>query len=143
MFKTDKSKELYFGTKGRIATERMRGQHERCYRFARDCAGAVKSLGKIAQNQIYSRQLIRSSLSIPANYIEAQEALSRRDFLYRLRICRKESKESIQWIRLIVETNDSGIENFEMLLQESKELMLIFSKAVGTALKWTDEPIKT
>jgi len=49
--------------------------------------------------------IIRASGSVGANYIEANEALSDKDFVYRVKICRKESKESVYWLRLIHETN--------------------------------------
>lgn len=117
MFKTSKSEELY----------------ERLYKFARDCAIAVRNLQTTPSNQIYSRQLLRSSSSIPANYIEAQEALGSKDFVYRLAICRKESKESVQWLRLILETGNSESPELKRLLKEAYEFVLIFSKSVETA----------
>ncbi|KRT67317.1 MAG: S23 ribosomal protein [candidate division WWE3 bacterium CSP1-7] len=117
MFKTEKSNELY----------------ERFYCFSRDCASLVKSLRRDSINQVYSHQLIRSSSSIPANYLEAQESLSRKDFLYRLAICRKESKESVQWLRLLSDTGNSGSLELERLLREAHEFVLIFGKSVETA----------
>ena len=72
------------------------------------------------------KQLIRSSGSIGANYIEANEALSKKDFIMRIKICRKESKESRYWLRLI-EVSDPAIEKERTHLeQESQELMNIF-----------------
>lgn len=115
MFKTSKSEELY----------------ERFYKFARDCAFAAGKLPRSAANQIYARQLIRSSSSVPANYLEAQESLSRKDFIYRLMVCRKEAKESIQWLRLILDVNGQSDE-FDRLLKEAGEFVKIFSKAVET-----------
>ncbi len=117
MFKTNKSEDFY----------------ERLYRFARDCALAVRELPQTPSNQVYSRQLIRSSSSISANYLETQEALGRKDFLYRLSVCRKESKETVQWIRLILDTNSDGAAGFKRLFQEATEFVLIFGKAIGTA----------
>jgi four helix bundle protein len=116
MFKTNKAEEFY----------------NRLYHFARDCALAVRELPRTSSNQIYSRQLIRSSSSISANYLEAQEALGRKDFLYRLSVCRKESKETIQWIRLILDTNSGETAVFKRLFQEATEFVLIFGKSIGT-----------
>lgn len=107
MFKTDRSKAFY----------------NRLYNFARDCAVAVGALPKTSSNRIYSKQLIRSSSSIPANYIEAQESLSRKDFLYRLVVCLKESKESIQWLHLMIDTNSGDIGELRRLLGGAEEFV--------------------
>ncbi|MFA7682341.1 MAG: four helix bundle protein [Candidatus Peribacteraceae bacterium] len=89
-------------------------------RFVRDVPRTVASIEDC-------KQLIRSSGSVAANYIEANESLSRKDFLFRIKICRKESKESMLWLRLIDvnETSRLGIER-AALLKEARELMLIF-----------------
>lgn len=73
------------------------------------------------------RQVIRSSGSVGANYIEANESLSKKDFIMRIKICRKESKESEYWLRLL-DTNGNSeleIEKFN-LIKESIELRKIF-----------------
>ena len=67
---------------------------ERTYEFARRCRDFVKRLPKSISNIEYGKQLVRSSGSQAANYIEANESLSKKDFAYRIRICRKETKES-------------------------------------------------
>lgn len=87
----------------------------------------VKKLRKTIANIEDGKQLIRSSGSVGANYIEANEALSKKDFVMRIKICRKEAKESRYWLRLI-DTNgeiESEKERKE-LEQESKELTHIF-----------------
>ena len=61
-----------------------------------------------------------------ANYIEANEALSKKDFLMRIKICRKEAKESGYWLRLIEVSNSNLRNEQEMLLKESVELTKIF-----------------
>jgi len=71
------------------------------------------------------RQLIRASGSVAANWIEANEALSKKDFLLRAKICRKEAKESRLFLRLI-ETNPATNEKAQKLATEARELMLIF-----------------
>jgi four helix bundle protein len=66
-----------------------------------------------------------SSGSVGANYIEANEALSNKDFMYRIRISKKEAKESKYWLRLLdCEEKDKNEQN--IMIQEAKELMLIF-----------------
>ena len=78
--------------------------------FARRVRAFVKRLTRIDANIIDGRQLIRSSGSVAANYIEANEALSKKDFLVRIRICRKESKESRMWARISDTTGDTELE---------------------------------
>ena len=68
--------------------------------------------------------------SVGANYIEANEAFSKKDFLMRAKICRKEAKESLYWLKL-VDINDSNLERERELLQnEAKELTHIFGAIV-------------
>jgi four helix bundle protein len=77
------------------------------------------------------KQVVRSSGSVAANYIEANEALSPKDFLHRIKICRKEAKESRLWLRLL-DTHE--VDNLEKqradLRQESTELMNIFGAII-------------
>ncbi len=88
----------------------------------------IKTLKKTIANIEDSKQLVRSSGSVGANYIEANESLSKKDFVYRIKICRKEAKESTFWLKLINETNDlSNHKEAEKLIQESIELKKIFS----------------
>jgi len=73
------------------------------------------------------KQLIRASGSVAANYIEANESLSKKDFIYRIKICRKEAKESRLFIRLIDTNNKAAYEKErDKLIQEATELMKIF-----------------
>jgi four helix bundle protein len=71
-------------------------------------------------------QVVRSASSVGANYIEANEALGKKDFAYKIRICRKEAKETRYWLRLIVAVNHDLEKNVKDLIQESTELMNIF-----------------
>jgi len=73
------------------------------------------------------KQLIRSSGSVGSNYIEANESLSKKDFIMRIKICRKEAKESRYWLRLL-ETNDKQEQEKtrKNLINEATELMNIF-----------------
>jgi len=100
----------------------------RTFQFAKDVALFVKQLPRNVSNLEYSRQIVDASGSVGANYIEANEALSRKDFVMRIKICRKEAKESAYWLKLIVETND---ENYKQeggnLAGEAIELRKIFS----------------
>lgn len=78
-----------------------------------------------------SKQVIRSSGSVGANYIEANEALSKKDFKFRVKISRKEAKESIYWLRLISEPNDlPNQKEVKDLIQEATELKKILSTII-------------
>ena len=72
------------------------------------------------------KQLVRASGSVGANYIEANEAVSKNDFKYRIKICRKESKESRYWLRLLELRDAEQEEERQALVQEATELMKIF-----------------
>jgi four helix bundle protein len=100
---------------------------DRTYVFARDVRQLFKALHKTVANVEDARQLIRSSGSVGANYIEANESLSKKDFLLRIKICRKESKESRYWLRLIdTEGCDGATHEQARLIGEAQELMNIF-----------------
>jgi len=73
------------------------------------------------------KQLVRSSGSVGANYIEANEAVSKKDFIFRIRLCRKEAKESTYWLNLVDIEGKEELEGTRNLLaNESVELMKIF-----------------
>jgi four helix bundle protein len=102
----------------------------RTFKFALACKMLVKQLPKSITNIEYAKQLTRSSASVAANYIEANEALSKKDFVMRCRISRKEVKESRMWLRL-VDVKESDSPNQKMLIAESTELLKIFSAIIG------------
>ncbi len=74
---------------------------ERTFVFANTIRNYLKKIPKNIINTEDIKQLTRSSGSVAANYIEANEALSRKDFLMRIKICRKEAKESKLWLKLL------------------------------------------
>lgn len=102
---------------------------ERAKEFAKDCRTLVRALFKDIPNREDGKQLVRSSGSVVANYIEANESLSRKDFIYRIKICRKEAKESRLWLNLLL-VELYQIELHKRLLQESEELLKIFSSMI-------------
>jgi four helix bundle protein len=108
---------------------------ERTYQFAKDVRKFVKNLPKSIANTEDGRQVVKSSGSVGANYIEANESLSRKDFVMRIKISRKEAKETKYWLRLIdVQDKENLDSSRRELLQEADELMNIF----GTILKKTN-----
>jgi four helix bundle protein len=103
---------------------------ERTFQFAKAVSFCVRKLGRTISNVEYFRQVIRSSASIGANYIEANEALSKKDFLMRIRICRKEAKETCYWLRLLSETNETSRGDLDALTKEATELKKILSAII-------------
>ncbi|MDB5204067.1 MAG: hypothetical protein JWP09_95 [Candidatus Taylorbacteria bacterium] len=100
---------------------------ERTFIFAKSVRDFLKLLPKNIINNEYAKQLIRSSGSVGANYIEANESLGKKDFIMRLKISRKEVKESKYWLDLI----EDDLENRrDSLAKEAKELVLIFSAII-------------
>ena len=87
----------------------------------------MKKLSRTIGNIEDGKQVVRSSGSVGANYIEANESLSKKDFVMRIKICRKEAKESRYWLRLIdISGNGEYEEERKALIQEATELMNIF-----------------
>ncbi len=108
---------------------------ERTFLFAEAVKNFAKDIPQTLINQKYIDQVIRSSSSISANYLEASDALGKDDFLYRLRISRKEAKETRLWLRLIDVNSDSALEKRRhILLQEAMELRLILSTMIANTL---------
>ena len=91
---------------------------ERTFEFAKDCRILVSRLPKSIPNYEDGKQLVRSSGSVGANYIEANEKLGDKDFVFRLKIARKEAKESASayWLRLLKSSNSQQEPAFEELL---------------------------
>jgi four helix bundle protein len=89
----------------------------------------VRKLPRTISNLEYGRQLIRASGSTAANYIEANESLSRKDFKMRVKICRKEAKESRFWLKLTLSSKNQQEEKND-LIKEATELMKIFGSIV-------------
>ncbi len=104
---------------------------ERTFNFAKKVREFLKKLPKNVFLFEDINQLTRSSGSVGANYIEANESLSRKDFFMRIKICRKEAKESRYWLQLI-NCNNNIILNKEksVLIQESIELTNIFGSII-------------
>jgi len=100
---------------------------DRTLEFARRIRGFVKKLNKSIANVEDGKQLVKASGSVGANYIEANEALSKKDFLMRIKICRKEAKESGYWLKLVDTGGASEIEcERQDLIKEATELTNIF-----------------
>jgi four helix bundle protein len=101
---------------------------DRTLKFARNCRELIKNIPKTVGSLEDGKQLIRSSGSVGANYIEANESISKKDFNHRIKISRKESKESRYWLNLLDTSTDQSLEKLRhQLMQEATELTKIFS----------------
>lgn len=102
---------------------------ERTFSFAIRVRGFIRSIPKDLCNIEDSKQLVRSSRSIGANYIEANESFSKKDFVMRVKICRKEAKETEYWLKLILCNTDQDVER-KSLVDESVQLRKIFGAII-------------
>ena len=100
---------------------------DRALKFAKQVIALTKNLQKTISNIEISKQLIRSAGSVGANYIEANEGLGKKDFRYRVKISRKEAKESRYWLQLLSIEHESNNKQRIYLINESTELIKIFS----------------
>lgn len=100
---------------------------ERTAKFGEAVIEFVKNLDKNDINRVLIGQLIRSATSVGANYMEADAAESKKDFFYKIGICKKESKETMHWLRMIAKANPIKSEELRKLWKEAHELVLIFS----------------
>ena len=104
---------------------------ERTYFFDHNVRLFVKKLSATPANTEDTKQIIRSSGSVAANYIEGNDSLGKKDKLMRMKISRKEARESKLWLRLLDTGENVQIEEERKLLQqEAHELMLIFGAII-------------
>lgn len=115
----------------KIQNSKQYDLEERTLNFAKRVRVLIKKLKTTMGNIEDGKQLVRSSGSVGANYIEANEALSKKDFILRSKICRKEAKESRYWLKLIDTDSDVEIgKESDELIREATELMNIFGAII-------------
>lgn len=112
-------------------TERNRLLQERIENFAVNGIGLTKVLSQTLSNRQIFSQFIDSITSVGANYHEACEAESAKDFVHKLKISRKENEETGYWLRILKRTNPEFSKNISVLEQESLELNKIFSSIIN------------
>jgi four helix bundle protein len=103
---------------------------ERTLNFAKSIIDFCKKLPRNTINFELTRQLVRASGSVGANYIEANESLSKKDFIHRIKICRKEAKESGYWLKVIISANPESEKEGKLLIREALELTKIFGSII-------------
>lgn len=109
----------------KIQNNKVYDLEKRTLQFARQVSIYVSKLNRSISNIEYSKQLVRSAGSVGANYIEANESLNKKDFLMRIRISRKEAKETCFWLQLTEPAGSLVVEK-DGLLSEATQLMKIF-----------------
>ena len=109
-----------------------RDLEDRTFEFAQSVRAFVKQLPRTVSHTEDVKQLVRASGSVAANWIEADEALSKKDFLMRIKICRKKAKESRLFLRLVdAGLAKSNVVAHETLTTEAREPTLIFSSIIS------------
>lgn len=105
---------------------------ERTAVFGENVIAFTKKLPRNEINKPLINQTVRSSTSIGANYMEADCADTKKDFRYKISLCKKEAKESMHWFRMFAKANPSHKQECRDLWQEAHELTLIFSSIVNS-----------
>lgn len=105
---------------------------ERCFLFAKNARIFCRKLKKDVGNIEDAKQLTRVSGSVGANYIEANENVGKADLKYRLKVCRKEAKESIHFLGLCETFGDEELKALrDVLVDEANQLRKIFSTMIS------------
>ena len=113
-----------------MQTSKKYDLEDRTLKFGKRIIKLAKALIRNPVNWTLTSQVIRSGTSIGANYREANETSTKKDFLFRMRICRKETKETIYWLQLIIEANPEFEKIMQSLLQETNELLRIIASII-------------
>ncbi|NQU23639.1 MAG: four helix bundle protein [Candidatus Nealsonbacteria bacterium] len=100
---------------------------ERTARFGEAIIEFAKKLPRDPVTRPLVGQLVRAGTSVGANYCEADDAVSQKDFRHRISICKKEARESKYWLRMVAKAAPESKENARTLWQEAKELHLVFA----------------
>jgi len=121
--------------KGKTKKEKEYDLEERLAKFAEQVIDLAKKLPKNSINERLIPQLISASGSAGANYCEACEAESKKDFEHKIGIVKKELRESKHWLRLLAKANEKQKDECRRLWKEAHELLLIFSRILQSSKK--------
>lgn len=108
---------------------------DRLDRLAINIIKAIKKIEISCINKRIIDQIIGSSGSIGANYCEANESESKKDFIHKIGIAKKETRETLHWLRLLAVTNPEISNDLKSYYSETHEILLIFSKIISTSKK--------
>ncbi|MEK9135015.1 MAG: four helix bundle protein [Patescibacteria group bacterium] len=106
---------------------------ERTAKFGESTIDFVQGLSRSVINLPLVSQIVRSATSIGANYCEANNASSRKDFINKIFICKKEASEIKHWLRMIARANNDKKDALQKLWGEAHELTMIFSKIISSS----------
>ena len=112
-----------------VGSDKPYDLEERTFQFAKTSRIFAKQLPRTITNLEDVKQFVRASGSIGANYIEANECIGKKDFVMKIKTCRREAKESVYWLRLL-DCSDSLEHQRRQLTNEAVELMKIFGSIV-------------
>lgn len=118
----------------KTTNSRIYNLEERTAKFAEKTIDFLKTIKITPINARIISQLVGSAGSIGANYCEATEAESKKDFIHKIGICKKEIKETKHWLRLLARIESDRKDEIRILWQETHELLLIFSKSIKTSI---------
>ena len=104
--------------------------YSRIYSFVLEVLNFVKNVPRTTENLVLIRQLVRSASSIGANAEEADASETKKEFIYRFTVSKKEAKETLYWIRLLSDHNPKLEKQAVVLLEENEQLIAIISKIV-------------
>lgn len=119
----------------KLSKERLYDLEERTAKFAETIIDFLKALEETSINKRIISQLVGCGGSVGANYCEATEAESKKDFVHKMGICKKEIKETEHWLRLLARSEPDKKEEIRKIWKEAHELLLIFSKTMETSKK--------
>lgn len=109
--------------------------YDRIYNFVLSTLNVVKVVPKTPENLVLIKQVVRSAGSIGANASEADGAETKKEFIHRFTISKKEAKETIYWLSLISDHNSKLKENFLPIIKENNEIIAIVSTIIINAKK--------
>ncbi|HTK03485.1 MAG TPA: four helix bundle protein [Alphaproteobacteria bacterium] len=109
--------------------------YERIFKFVVSVIKLIKVLPKTEENKVIFLQIIRSDTSMGANSEEADGSSTSKDFIHCFTIVRKEAKETSFWLKLLSELNPEFKLQFEVLIKECHEIVLIVSKIISNSRK--------
>lgn len=110
---------------------------DRTLKFAKDCIDLSKMFIKDTVNLELVSQLVRASSSVGANYREANDSTTKKEFFHRIGICRREAKESKYWLELLSHSNQKLSLKTDPLADEALQLARIFASIVKDSIKFS------
>lgn len=105
---------------------------ERTAKLGEEIISFAKTLKESSVNSPLIRQIVKSSTSVGANYCEANNSSSKKDFRNKIFICKKEASETKHWLRMIAKANQERKDECKQLWKEANELTMIFSKIISS-----------